>query len=100
MGVPPHLASPISSAREALMLMPMDFTMAFPTLGRLTPSSTSMERGVLMLMLRLILTMDSMAMALAMAVLMLMVMASPTGTANKLEKGWKKSCDVEFCFIE
>ena len=91
-----------------LMLMPMDSTMVFPTMDQLTPSSTYTERGALMLspllmpmlMLMLILTMDSMGMALAMAILTLMAMASPTGTANKLEKEWKKSCDVEFCFIE
>jgi hypothetical protein len=88
----------------------MDFTMAFPTLDQLTLSSTCMERGVLRLtlrplltltlMLRLTLTMDTMVMALAMAILTLMAMASPTGTANKLETEWKKSCDVEFCYIE
>ena len=91
-----------------LMLMPMDSTMVFPTMDQLTPSSTYTERGALMLspllmpmlMLMLILTMDSMGMALAMAILTLMAMASPTGTANKSEKEWKKSCDVEFCFIE
>merc|ERR1719239_628856 len=97
----PPMACPITSlARGALMLMlmPMDSTMVFPTMDQLTPSSTSTERGALMLspllrltpMPMLILTMDSMAMASAMAILTLMAMASPTGTANKLEKEWKK----------
>ena len=92
-----------------LTLMPMDSTMACPTTGQLTPSSTCTERGALtprlsplltlMLMLMLILTTDSTVMATAIPMLT-DTTATPSGTtANKSEEGLNKSCDVEFCFL-
>ena len=92
-----------------LTLMPMDSTMACPTTGQLTPSSTCTARGALtprlsplltlMPMLMLILTTDSMDMATATRMLM-DTTATPLGTtANKSEEGLNKSCDVEFCFL-
>merc|ERR1712066_442066 len=90
-----------------LTLMPMDSTMACPTTGQLTPSSTCTARGaltprlspLLTPMLMLILTTDSMDMATATRMLM-DTTATPLGTtANKSEEGLNKSCDVEFCFL-
>merc|ERR1712079_85689 len=114
MSVPPPMVCLIcSTARGALMLMlmlmPMDSTMACPTTGQLTPSSTCTARGALtprlspllklMPMLMLILTTDSTAMATAIPMLM-DTTATPSGTtANKSEEDLNKSCDVEFCFL-
>merc|ERR1711899_87811 len=112
---PPMVCLICSTARGALMLMlmltlmPMDSTMACPTTGQLTPSSTCTARGALtprlspllklMPMLMLILTTDSMDMATAIAMLMATT-ATPSGTtANKSEEDLNKSCDVEFCLL-
>merc|ERR1712079_289702 len=62
---------------------------------------SSTARGALMLMpmLMLILTTDSMDMATAIPMLMATT-ATPSGTtANKSEEDLNKSCDVEFCFL-
>merc|ERR1712079_180655 len=110
---PPMVCLICSTARGVLMLMlmlmPMDSTMACPTTGQLTPSSTCTARGALtprlspllklMPMLMLILTTDSTAMATAIPMLM-DTTATPSGTtANKSEEDLNKSCDVEFCFL-